>query len=53
VLDQGAKLVTAVASIVDSKDSDEIDTILAGIEDVMGMAYRFGLPASLLKKKVH
>ena len=45
--------MTAVASIVDSKDSEEIDAILAGIEDIMGTAYRFGLPASLLKRKVH
>jgi len=51
VRDQGAKLLSAVASIVDSRDPEEIDRILDGIPDFMNYAYRFGLPASLLQRR--
>jgi len=51
VRDQGAKLLSAAASIVDSKDPEEIDRILDGIPDFMNYAYRFGLPASLLQRR--
>lgn len=50
VEDQGAKLVSAVASIIDSKDPEEIERILDGLPDIMGYAYRFGLPASQLQR---
>ncbi len=50
VRDQGAKFVSAIASIIDSKDPQEIDQILEGLPDVMGYAYRFGLPASMLQR---
>ena len=52
VKDQGAKIISALASIIDSKDPQEIDRILEDIPDVMGYAYRFGLPASLLQRRV-
>ncbi len=52
VLDQGAKVVSAIASIIDSKDPEEIDRILADVPDIMGYAYRFGLPASLLQRSL-
>ena len=43
-------MVSAIASIIDSKEPEEIDRILADIPDIMGYAYRFGLPASLLQR---
>ncbi|MBU2604159.1 MAG: oxidoreductase [Actinobacteria bacterium] len=52
VVDQGAKLLSAVTSVIDSKDPDEIDAILAGLPDFTGYAYRFSLPASLLQRSV-
>jgi F420-non-reducing hydrogenase small subunit len=52
VHDQGAKLVSAVASIIDSKDPEEIDRILGGIPDIVGYAYRFGLPGSTLQRSL-
>lgn len=52
VVDQGAKMVSAVASIIDSKDPAEIDRILEGLPDVMGYTYRFGLPGSLLQRSL-
>lgn len=50
--EQGSKLVSALASIIDSKDPEEIEIILDGIPDLAGLAYRFGLPASLLQRSV-
>ncbi len=52
VRDQGAKVVSAIASIIDSKDPEEIERILADIPDIMGYAYRFGLPGSLLQRSL-
>jgi F420-non-reducing hydrogenase small subunit len=52
VTDQGAKFVSALGSIIDSKDPEEIDQIIADIPDIAGLSYRFGLPASLLQRKV-
>ena len=52
VTDQGAKLLSAVSSIIDSRDPAEIDRILDGLPDFLGYAYRFALPASLLQRSI-
>ena len=52
VRDQGAKLISAVASIIDSRDPAEIERILDEVPDIMGYAYRFGLPGSLLQRSL-
>jgi F420-non-reducing hydrogenase small subunit len=52
VIDQGAKLLSAVSSIVDSRDPQEIQKILEGLPDFLGYAYRFALPASLLQRSI-
>jgi len=49
VMDYGARLVSAFASVIDSNDPDEIDRILDGIPDPTGQFYRFNLAGSLLK----
>jgi F420-non-reducing hydrogenase small subunit len=49
VVDYGARLITAFASIIDSNDPDEIDRILDGIPDPAGQFYRFNLAGSLLR----
>lgn len=48
VLDYGARLITAVASVIDSNDPAEIERILDGIPDPAGQFYRFNLASSLL-----
>jgi len=50
VLDQGAKLLSAVASIVDSQDEAEIKEVIDEIVDPVGLFYRFSLADSLLQK---
>jgi len=48
VVDYGARLMTAVASVIDSNDPQEIEHILDGIPDPAGSFYRFNLAGSLL-----
>ncbi|MBN2044745.1 MAG: hypothetical protein JW757_06985 [Anaerolineales bacterium] len=49
VVDFGARMMTAVASVIDSRDPDEIDRILDGIVDPAGTFYKFNLAHSLLR----
>ncbi|MHC4974628.1 MAG: NADH-quinone oxidoreductase subunit B family protein [Planctomycetota bacterium] len=51
VKDYGGKALSAIASIVDSNDEDEVERILEGIPDPIGTLYRYSLPASLLRRK--
>jgi F420-non-reducing hydrogenase small subunit len=48
-LDYGARLMSAVASVVDSTDPAEIEKIFEGIPDPAGQFYRFNLAGSLLR----
>jgi F420-non-reducing hydrogenase small subunit len=52
VKDQGAKILSSIASNVSGKTEKEIDAILAGIPDPVGTFYRYGMAGSLLRKKV-
>jgi F420-non-reducing hydrogenase small subunit len=49
VIDFGARLMTAFASVIDSNDPTEINHILDGIPDPAGQFYRFNLAKSLLR----
>ena len=49
VVDYGARLITAFASVIDSNEPDEIDQILDGLVDPAGQFYRFNLAGSLLR----
>lgn len=48
VIDYGARMISAIASVIDSKDPAEIERILDGIVDPAGSFYRFNLAHSLL-----
>lgn len=50
-VDQGLKLLSAVSSVIDAKNEDEIEGIVDQIQDPLGLFYRFGLPRSLLHRK--
>jgi F420-non-reducing hydrogenase small subunit len=52
VLDHGAKALSALASILDANDEDAIVARTHGIVDPVGLFYRYGLPASLLHRRV-
>jgi F420-non-reducing hydrogenase small subunit len=48
VIDQGAKILSALASIVDASEARGIDQAVAQVADPLGTFYRFSLPSSLL-----
>lgn len=50
VRDQGSHFLTAIASIIDSNDPDEIEKILDGIVDPAGTAYRYSLADSMINR---
>ena len=51
VQDQGAKILSCLASLVESKEDAEIDRVLKTIPDPVGTFYRYGLPGSFLRRK--
>jgi F420-non-reducing hydrogenase small subunit len=50
VVDQGAHFLSALSSIVDSNDPEEIQRIIDDIPDPAGTFYRYSLPDSLLRR---
>ncbi len=51
VKDQGAKMISALSSVIDATTPEEVRKILEKIVDPVGTLYRFSLAASLLKRK--
>lgn len=49
VVDYGARLISAFASVIEAKTPDEIEKALEGIPDPAGQFYRFNLAGSLLR----
>ena len=49
VVDYGARLMSAFASVVEATKPEEIDKVLDGIPDPVGQFYRFSLAGSLLR----
>lgn len=51
VVDFGARMITALASVIESEDPEEIDRIISeGIPDPIGTFYRFSLAHSELRR---
>lgn len=50
VIDQGAKMLSTVAAIVDAPTPEEIAEIAGTVPDPVGTFYRFGLAGSLLRR---
>ena len=51
VYDQGAKFLSALASIIDTDDEKEIEKLVDTIMDPAGTFYRFSLPTSILRRR--
>jgi F420-non-reducing hydrogenase small subunit len=49
VADQGAKMLSSLASNMSAQTDAEITDLLSGIPDPVGTFYRYGLPGSLLR----
>lgn len=50
VVDQGVHFLSAVASIIDSTNPEEIEKIMNDIADPAGTFYRYSMPESLLRR---
>ena len=51
VVDQGAKMLSALTSAYEAKEEEEIARLLSEVVDPAGTFYRFGMAASLLHRK--
>ena len=49
-LDQGAKMVSALGSVVDAQNPEEARKIMETIADPLGTFYRFTMGASILRR---
>lgn len=50
VVDGGARLISAIASVIDAETPEEIDAVLDTLPDPAGYFYRFSLARSLLRR---
>ena len=50
--DPGSKMMSAIATMIDSNDEKEIEKIIEDIDDPAGTFYRFTLPGSILRRKL-
>jgi len=50
VVDGGARLISAIASVLDADTPEAIDAILDTLPDPAGYFYRFSLPGSLMRR---
>lgn len=50
VKDQGAKIISALSSVIDATTPEEINQIISKIADPLGLFYRFSLAASMFKR---
>jgi F420-non-reducing hydrogenase small subunit len=49
--DQGAKLLSAISSIMDCSEPDKVNAMVDSLVDPAGYFYRFTLPTSMLKRR--
>ncbi len=52
VIDPGAKMMSAIGTMIDTNEPEEIEAIIDQIDDVAGTFYRFSLPTSILRRKL-
>lgn len=50
--DPGAKMLSALATMIDANSPEEIDKIVETIEDPAGVFYRFSLPSAIIRRKL-
>ncbi|HRY32007.1 MAG TPA: F420-nonreducing hydrogenase [Bacteroidales bacterium] len=51
-IDPGAKMMSALATMIDAKEPEEVEKILEDLADPSGTFYRCSIPASLLRRKM-
>jgi F420-non-reducing hydrogenase small subunit len=51
VHDQGAKFLSALASLLDATAENDVERLVGSIDDPVGTFYRFSLPSSFLRRR--
>ena len=52
VTDFGAKALSALASLIEAKDEEEIKTVLSKVVDPAGTFFRYSVPASMMHRRI-
>jgi len=52
VTDPGAKMMSAIATMIDAKEPEDVQKVIESIEDPAGTFYRFSIPGSILRRKI-
>lgn len=52
VIDPGAKMMSAISTMINSDDPEEIEEILSDFRDPAGTLYRFSLPSSIIRRTI-
>ncbi len=52
VTDPGAKMMSAIASVIDEKEPGEISRVIEDVVDPAGLFYRFNLPVASIRRKL-
>jgi F420-non-reducing hydrogenase small subunit len=52
VMDPGSKMMSAIASIIEAKEQEEIEAVIENVVDPAGTFYRYSLPVSMLRRKM-
>jgi F420-non-reducing hydrogenase small subunit len=50
--DPGAKMMSAIGTMIDANEEEEIEKIVDQIDDPAGTFYRFSLPGSIFRRKL-
>jgi F420-non-reducing hydrogenase small subunit len=50
VIDQGAKLISAIGALIDTDDPEKTQAIMDSLVDLVGYCYRFSLADSVLNE---
>jgi F420-non-reducing hydrogenase small subunit len=51
-VDPGARMMSSIATIIDSNDPEEINRIVDELDDTIGTFYRYSLPGSILRRRI-
>lgn len=51
-MDPGARMMSSIATIIDSNNPEEISRIVSELDDTIGTFYRYSLPGSILRRKI-
>jgi F420-non-reducing hydrogenase small subunit len=52
VIDPGAKMMSAIGTMIDSNDEEEIQKIVESVVDPAGTFYRVSVPGSIIRRKI-